>query len=233
MKYCLYCGEELVDDTIFCHHCGKQLKINKELQAMECLGCGASLKYNETSDVIRCEYCGREHIIDDEASKLRRLTKAKMEAEKAEQKIKVEQKIQDGKIKLMDYFFDNPVLCGLLAVLLFSTLANLIQGNTVVPTLILIFVIIFVIHDQEKEKKGFKTNPGEKNKWITFILCFFLGMLGAHKFYEGKIGLGILYFATCGLFIIGWFVDIILILLKPNPYYVETDKKKKQKTTML
>ena len=25
----------------------------------------------------------------------------------------------------------------------------------------------------------------EKNKWIAFLLCFFLGGLGAHKFYEG------------------------------------------------
>ena len=59
-----------------------------------------------------------------------------------------------------------------------------------------------------------------KNKWISFLLCFFLGGFGAHKFYEGKIGMGILYLFTAGLFGIGWLIDIILILLKPNPYYV-------------
>lgn len=59
-----------------------------------------------------------------------------------------------------------------------------------------------------------------KNKWVAFLLCFFLGYLGAHKFYEGKIGMGILYLFTAGLFGIGWIVDIIRILLKPNPYYV-------------
>lgn len=59
-----------------------------------------------------------------------------------------------------------------------------------------------------------------KNKWVALCLCFFLGYLGVHKFYEGKIGMGILYVFTLGLFGIGWFVDCVLILLKPNPYYV-------------
>lgn len=58
------------------------------------------------------------------------------------------------------------------------------------------------------------------NKWVAFCLCFFLGFLGAHKFYEGKTGMGILYLFTGGLFGIGWFIDCISILCKPNPYYV-------------
>jgi restriction system protein len=59
-----------------------------------------------------------------------------------------------------------------------------------------------------------------KNKWVAFLLCFFLGTLGAHKFYEGKIGMGILYLFTLGLFGIGCLVDCIALLFKPNPYYV-------------
>lgn len=60
----------------------------------------------------------------------------------------------------------------------------------------------------------------EKNKWVAFLLCLFLGIFGAHKFYEGKVGMGILYLFTGGLFIIGAFIDLIVILTKPNPYYV-------------
>lgn len=60
----------------------------------------------------------------------------------------------------------------------------------------------------------------EKNKWVAFLLCLFIGGIGAHKFYEGRIGMGILYIFTLGLFGIGWFVDLILLLCKPNPYYV-------------
>ena len=61
---------------------------------------------------------------------------------------------------------------------------------------------------------------GPYNKWVSVILCFFLGYLGAHKFYEGKIGLGILYLFTLGLFGIGVLVDFIVLLMKPDPYYL-------------
>ena len=60
----------------------------------------------------------------------------------------------------------------------------------------------------------------KKNKWVALLLCFFLGVVGAHKFYEGKIGMGILYLFTVGLFGIGVIVDFISLLFKPNPYYV-------------
>lgn len=59
-----------------------------------------------------------------------------------------------------------------------------------------------------------------KNKWVAVLLCLFLGVVGGHKFYEGKIGMGILYLFTFGLLGIGAFVDLIVLLFKPNPYYV-------------
>ena len=60
----------------------------------------------------------------------------------------------------------------------------------------------------------------EKNKWVALLLCIFLGFLGAHKFYEGKILLGIVYLCTFGLFGIGLLVDFFSLLFKPNPYCV-------------
>lgn len=59
-----------------------------------------------------------------------------------------------------------------------------------------------------------------KNKWVAVLLCLFLGCVGGHKFYEGKIGMGILYIFTLGLFGIGAFIDLLILLFKPNPYYV-------------
>ena len=64
----------------------------------------------------------------------------------------------------------------------------------------------------------------EKNKWISVLLCFFLGCLGAHRFYEGKIGTGILWLLTGGLVGIGAIVDFFILLFKPNPYIVEKSK---------
>ena len=36
----------------------------------------------------------------------------------------------------------------------------------------------------------------KKNKWTAFFLCLFIGIFGAHKFYEGKTGMGIVYLCT-------------------------------------
>ena len=57
-----------------------------------------------------------------------------------------------------------------------------------------------------------------KNKWISLLLCIFT--ICGHKFYEGKFLMGIVYLFTVGLFGIGWFIDIFVLLFKPNPYYV-------------
>lgn len=60
-----------------------------------------------------------------------------------------------------------------------------------------------------------------KNKWVSLLLCFFLGCLGIHRFYEGKIGTGILWLLTGGLCGIGAIVDFIILIFKPNPYSVK------------
>jgi TM2 domain-containing membrane protein YozV len=46
----------------------------------------------------------------------------------------------------------------------------------------------------------------------ALLLCFFLGVFGAHRFYAGKIGTGILELITLGGLGIWWLVDMILIL---------------------
>ena len=51
----------------------------------------------------------------------------------------------------------------------------------------------------------------QKSKTLTLLLCIFLGYLGIHKFYVGKIGSGLLYLLTGGLFGVGWLIDIIVI----------------------
>jgi TM2 domain-containing membrane protein YozV len=53
--------------------------------------------------------------------------------------------------------------------------------------------------------------PAAKSKTTALILCVLLGGIGVHRFYVGKIGTGIVWLLTAGVFGIGWLVDIIMI----------------------
>ena len=70
---------------------------------------------------------------------------------------------------------------------------------------------------------------GSKDWLTTFLLCLFCGGLGIHRYYVGKIGTGILYTLTLGLFGIGYLVDFIKILCgkftDKNGNYIQRAKK--------
>ena len=56
-------------------------------------------------------------------------------------------------------------------------------------------------------------NGGSYMPWLKFIICLFFGYFGVHKFMEKKIGMGILYLFTMGLFGFGWIYDCIKYLI--------------------
>ncbi len=53
----------------------------------------------------------------------------------------------------------------------------------------------------------------DKNGIVALVLLLFLGSLGIHRFYVGKVGTGILYFFTLGILGIGALYDLIMLLL--------------------
>lgn len=50
-----------------------------------------------------------------------------------------------------------------------------------------------------------------KSTTTAYLLWFFLGAFGAHKFYLNKIGIGVLYFFTGGIFGIGLLIDLFTL----------------------
>ncbi|HEY6308593.1 MAG TPA: TM2 domain-containing protein [Candidatus Angelobacter sp.] len=52
----------------------------------------------------------------------------------------------------------------------------------------------------------------DKRVLPAFLLCFFVGIFGAHRFYVGKIGSGVAQLLTIGGLGIWALVDLILIL---------------------
>ncbi|XXJ18876.1 TM2 domain-containing protein [Desulfovibrio caledoniensis] len=57
----------------------------------------------------------------------------------------------------------------------------------------------------------YTTLSSEKSRKTALILCIALGIIGGHLFYVGRIGKGILYLLTGGLFFIGAIMDAIAI----------------------
>ena len=52
----------------------------------------------------------------------------------------------------------------------------------------------------------------DKNWLATLLLCFFLGGIGVHRFYVGKVGTGILQLITLGGCGIWTLIDLIMII---------------------
>ncbi|MBQ9168781.1 MAG: TM2 domain-containing protein [Oscillospiraceae bacterium] len=60
-------------------------------------------------------------------------------------------------------------------------------------------------------KLSYQDEVSCKSRLVALLLCIFLGGLGVHRFYIGKIGTGIIWLCTAGCCGIGWIIDIILI----------------------
>jgi TM2 domain-containing membrane protein YozV len=67
-------------------------------------------------------------------------------------------------------------------------------------------------------------SQGQKSKIAAFLLAFFLGGFGIHKFYLGRVGWGFLYLIFC------WtFIPAIIAFVESIIYLTMTDQAFKAK----
>jgi hypothetical protein len=63
-------------------------------------------------------------------------------------------------------------------------------------------------------------NTKTLNGIAYFLVTWFVGFFGVHRFMRGQAGMGVLYILTFGLFGIGWMIDWILSIV----YLFEMDQ---------
>jgi TM2 domain-containing membrane protein YozV len=68
-------------------------------------------------------------------------------------------------------------------------------------------VDLFLIPGMDREA-DIRYIPGPIDYNVAWLLLVFLGLFGIHRMYMGKVGTGILYLLTCGIFGIGYIYDM-------------------------
>lgn len=97
-----------------------------------------------------------------------------------------------------------------------AVLITLLARNGTLFWIVFVFGLIVIAGSHPRSRRtGTRLHEdavySDKSQMAALVLCILLGIFGAHYFYVGKIGKGILYLLTIGLFGIGWMIDIIRI----------------------
>ena len=178
-----------------------------KLIVLKCPNCGAYVDVKEGSRKAVCEYCDTPFYVDG--------------SDKVEGKEFTPVEEEPVSTHAEETFSPQPVnnkrrwitTLVIFIVALIITIEADLPGLFVAVLIGGIIGLIISRPEGSSSKKAATYNVySRKSQIVALILCLLFGMLGVHYFYVGKIGMGLLYLFTGGLFGIGWIVDIIRII---------------------
>ena len=187
------------------------------ITALRCTACEADLQNEDSNNLIFCPYCGTKLALEDDNIEITnrivdeaRLKEAEIrlkELEYEHQRELREEVLREKQKKTHKMYIGIFVLVALIA---FVGFREYFVGAIVLGAIIL---GILGTSDNRVKNKKYGASASKKSRIVALILCFLLGEFGVHYFYVGKIGAGILYLCTFGLFGFGWLVDIVRIAM--------------------
>ena len=188
-----------------------------KLIEMTCTNCGAELQIDPDRKEVFCSYCGTKLIVDSDIMVTNRIVdEARLkeaELKLREMEFRHEMELRQEKLQIeQKRAFRTTALIYVFLLILSTTVPAM--EDFFPPILLFGAIALAVMYTGDRRTRS-RTQDLEyspKNRTTALLLCIFLGSLGAHQFYAGKAGIGVLYIFTLGLFGIGWLIDLIRII---------------------
>lgn len=196
----------------------------------KCPGCGSSLKLEKKEKQVECEYCGASFLLDDNVLEVKHLKAGEISDEQEFvnalthlEKLQNYDEAYNIYLSLSNRYVDNPeVWIGLLRSLTKDFTYK--YATSEFKELYEKYWKNYIALAKKKEIKSYeekynnyltnvKTTSVNKTNIVQSETCYLVltvlfGVLGAHKFIKGQIGLGLVYLFTMGLFGLGYVYDV-------------------------
>ena len=184
-----------------------------KLISMLCPHCGAQLTIDMERRQAFCQYCGNTLLVDDENT-ININNRIVDEARLKEAEVRLKE-LEYAREMSTTFAKEEKTYKFLILIYIAALAVGYLVAGAGGAAYVLIFGGLAVCFLKPKNRYANQQDvyvPG-KSKGVALLLCFFFGTFGAHYFYVGRPGMGLLYLFTFGLGGIGWLVDMIRILL--------------------
>ena len=188
-----------------------------KLISMRCTNCGADLEIDPERKQVFCSYCGTKLIVDDETINITNRIVDEARLREAEVRLKELEYAHEREIREETLRREQKKSFRIaLAVYIIALIATYNIESWRPACFIVLISGAVVLSSMKNGEKKTRNGDGRyecspKNRIAALAFCFLFGIFGGHYFYVGRIGMGILYLCTLGLFGIGWLIDMVRI----------------------